>query len=303
MKCFGTEERVTDPTKRVLPSNEKKPFLTFPGMNIKDLYVHEESPVVPTPPVVTSGPPAQARSAPPAPSLTTPSPPAPQSYAINNAHPPRPPPRDYDDAKKHTTSREERKQPSHGSESRPPREFRGESRGEGRSSGGRGRGRGRSEGHKNVNVTSSGGNPPRTIGTIGTGDFLVKAEKNVANKESGENVKSEFDFGSGLNNFNKESVLAEVASSSAVKEVAKYNKGDFFDSFSAPAPSEGRFTFSEEKKLNLDTFGISQVRTGGYRGGGRGRGRGGGRGGGAGGRGRGRGNRPPNSGSISVAAI
>lgn len=60
VQCLGTEDRVTDPTKKVASNTSIIAFVTFSGNDIKDLYVHESStatkatesvPVVPVPPV------------------------------------------------------------------------------------------------------------------------------------------------------------------------------------------------------------------------------------------------------------
>ena len=39
---MGTEDRVKDPSKKVPSNIAIIPFVTFPGEEIKDLYVHEE---------------------------------------------------------------------------------------------------------------------------------------------------------------------------------------------------------------------------------------------------------------------
>lgn len=38
---LGTEERITDVSKKIAASDEVMPFVSFPGYEIKDLYVHE----------------------------------------------------------------------------------------------------------------------------------------------------------------------------------------------------------------------------------------------------------------------
>ncbi len=42
--CLGTEDRVTDPSRVVKPTSTKIKFVSFPGADIKDLFVHEEQP-------------------------------------------------------------------------------------------------------------------------------------------------------------------------------------------------------------------------------------------------------------------
>mmetsp|Transcript_24249 Transcript_24249/g.34761 ORF Transcript_24249/g.34761 Transcript_24249/m.34761 type:complete len:301 (+) Transcript_24249:63-965(+) len=58
VQCLGTEDRVTDPSKKVASNTSVIAFVTFSGNDIKDLYVHESSttettesvPVAPAPP-------------------------------------------------------------------------------------------------------------------------------------------------------------------------------------------------------------------------------------------------------------
>lgn len=59
VRCLGTEDRVSDPAKRVPPSDEIVAFVTFPGQDIKDLIVHDSvsdtsPPAPPTPPAATA---------------------------------------------------------------------------------------------------------------------------------------------------------------------------------------------------------------------------------------------------------
>lgn len=55
VRTLGTEDRVKDPSKSMAPLDSVLTFVSFPGSNIKDLFVHE-TPVVaaqealPTPP-------------------------------------------------------------------------------------------------------------------------------------------------------------------------------------------------------------------------------------------------------------
>lgn len=43
VKCNGTEDRVKDPSKQVPPNDQVIPFVSFPGAEIKDLYVIDET--------------------------------------------------------------------------------------------------------------------------------------------------------------------------------------------------------------------------------------------------------------------
>eukprot|EP01031_Cornospumella_fuschlensis_P034951 gene34951-42327_t len=54
VKSYGTEERVKDPSKIVPAINSTLHFVTFPGSDIKDLYVHEDG----TPPPAAAPQPA-----------------------------------------------------------------------------------------------------------------------------------------------------------------------------------------------------------------------------------------------------
>ena len=65
VRCLGTEDRVTDPTKVVGVSTTVTPFVTFPGNEIKDLYVHDgsaaEPAAAPTPAPAAPAAPAAAK--------------------------------------------------------------------------------------------------------------------------------------------------------------------------------------------------------------------------------------------------
>lgn len=58
VQVFGTEDRVTDKSKSIPPSTQVLPFVTFPGQEIKDLYVHEASSLPPAPAASAAAPPA-----------------------------------------------------------------------------------------------------------------------------------------------------------------------------------------------------------------------------------------------------
>jgi len=309
VRCLGTETRVTDPSKIVPVNNTPVAFVTFPGSDIKDLYVHdaEDAPAAPAAAAQASAP--------------LPTPPTSASTA-----PPRPP------------ANRDGKREGRG-DGRGRAEGRGEGRGDGR--GGRGdgrhgRGEGRGEAHRDVRREGRGegrgeprddrhraANPAPAVAPInstvpaasaassstaaGTGAHLLKMRvKRADDGREAEKQEGEFDFQAGLSHFNKNEVLATVASSNTTtREPPKYAKDDFFDSLSCDVldRAEGRSTRlnnQEERNLNTDTFGAIAVQSNyrrGYRGGGGhrgGRGAGGGRGyyrGGGGGayRGRGRG--------------
>lgn len=252
---------------KVSPNDKSTPFVTFPGNEIKDLYVHEQQPSkaveqakpAPAIPAVSSGPPAKAPVAEPS---ALPKPPVTTSEPTKEK-------KSYEKPRGDSNNTVAQ---AHGSGGR------GQGRGSGRE-GGRGRGGRNSDG---AHRERSNAQPTNAPTNAGTGEHLLKSREqkpvDARPADSQPNVKTEFDFTAGLKAFNKEAVLAEVQSSAAVpKQVTKYSKDDFFDSFSSDAGADGRggrLTFAEERKLNQDTFGVSSLRSGHRgRGGGRGRGR------------------------------
>jgi len=177
----------------------------------------------------------------------------------------------------------------------------------------------------------------------GTGGHLLNRRGKVEGASQGgpEGGEGEFDFQEALQGFNKEEEFSKLAvnddntsisnndteaggagategggniegattaavAAAVVPEVKKYNKSSFFDDLSSGQGMGGRPTLAEERKTNMDTFGVAALhnpnnrRFGGGRGGGRGgpyrggggRGGGRGRGGHRGGRGGGRGYAP-----------
>lgn len=74
---MGTEDRVTDPSKKVAANSVVIPFVTFPGSEIKDLIVHDPT-NVPAPPA-------------PAPAARSQNTRAPQQQRGGRTNPPKPP--------------------------------------------------------------------------------------------------------------------------------------------------------------------------------------------------------------------
>lgn len=273
VKCLGTEDRVTDPTKKVPPNGDVVPFVTFPGQDIKDLIVHDPT----------------AQADPPTP------PPARQQQQQQRAPPPAPE-RNNENRPQH------HQQQQHG---------RGGGRSGGR--GGRGgRREPRSDGagagtgahllklrerknHEAGAGSSDGGN--KDIASAGEFDFqaglsVFKKDDELAKVAGGKTSTTD-----STDNSNPTPVAAEIS----------YRKDDFFDSLSCDlvdrqAGRNTRLTAHEERSLNTDTFGAIALQNNNYRRyygrGGRGRATGsgyraGGRGyGGGRGRGGGRGPRP-----------
>lgn len=254
VQAFGTENRVTDPSKIVPPTTQVLPFVTFPGQEIQDLYVHDEAPAA-------APAPAPAPAVPTAPVLTVPEhkPKAehkPRQHApkTENAYPPRAP--------------QEKKAPSPAAANVPPA--------------------------APVAATAAAKPAQKSTlhgpHGVGTGSHLLRLREKKVGESHVEDAQGEFNFEEALKTFNKEELQAEV---SATTVAHKYVKDDFFDNFSAKEDGKkNRLTSHEERQLNQDTFGAIAL-TSGHRRGGRGRGRGGGRSynntgsGGRGGRGRG----------------
>lgn len=234
VKCFGTEDRVTDPSKKVQATPDKIiAFVNFPGSEIKDLMVHEQPTPAPAP---------DAKSKPASKSKQQKPPPAAAPPPAATAPPPAAAP--------------------------PPAPEQGSAQGSA--------------------PTSA---PHR--GTAGTGAHLMRMKVRKG-ADSGESIATgtTFDFSAGLNLFKKQEEMQKVEQEKT-KDVAKYQKDDFFDTMSCDLTDrqegiKSRLTYSEERTLNQDTFGAialqnNNYRRGNYRGGRggrgyRGRGRGGGRG-------------------------
>jgi protein LSM14 len=248
VQVFGTEDRVTDKSKTVLPSTQILPFVTFPGLEIKDLYVHESS----TPPAA----PAHSTTAPPAP-------PKAEKKAHNN-HQQQHASKPASNTSQHNYSRPQQHQNQyHQKREEKPRAAA-------------------------VGAEPAVKREAAKPSEVGTGGHLLKMRERKngpGGTAAPVETNTEFDFEEGLKTFKKDEVLAEVAGD---KEITKYTKDDFFDNFSKTTAGEtkARLSAADERKLNQDTFGAIALQSG-YRRGGRGGGRGRGRGRGYGGRGRG----------------
>lgn len=286
VQCLGTEDRILDPSMKI-PSNPAIiPFVTFPGEEIKDLYVHEEA--------------AAAKAA-----TSLPNPPATTKSAND--------------------SKTENKKQSNDKKNvyQPPRPASGS---ETHEKGNKKQyNNANSHNKANISSTTTTTTVRREnksdgVGA-GTGAHLLKMRERKGydgGSAAPPAATGEFDFEAGLNVFKKDEVLAKVAKEKEeVKEVVKYKKDDFFDSISCDMldRQEGiknRLTPGEERVLNQDTFGAVALQNNNYRrnfnnrGGGRGGGRhynNGGRYHNGGGRGRGRGrNNNNNNQSAPVAA-
>lgn len=262
MKCFGTEDRVTDEQKKIPATiNTIIPYVEFPGTEIKDLIVHQ--PEAAPPPAAAKPTAAVAPPQPPARKKADPKPrqPKPQAPALTAP------------AQSATVATTKVTEDSKDAAPAPPTATATRSK-------------------------SRYGEP----GTAGTGAHLLKLRVKKGGEGSQPVASGEtFDFTAGLKIFDKDEVLAKVAEEKETAAAkAKYSKDDFFDSISCDLTdriegTHSRLTYSEERTLNVDTFGAVSLQNNNYyrnsRNGGRGgRGSGSGRGGGDGrGRSRGRG--------------
>lgn len=249
---------MTDKSKSIPPSTVIIPFVTFPGQEIKDLYVHESNTAPPAAPAATAAPPAAA-------ARNNERKPASNNRNNNNAAAAQSAPRAP--RENNNNNRGGRQQETKPAESLPqqPRLER--------------------------DSIKSGGASSTPAEQAGTGGHLLKMRERKSAPGAPLPVATpvetskEFNFEEGLNSFKKEEVLAAVAGNEEAK-LTKYVKDDFFDNLtggggggSVPAggdaPRRGRLTAAEERQLNTDTFGAIALQSG-YRRGGRGRGRGGG---------------------------
>lgn len=282
VQCLGTEDRIADPAKKI-PSNPAIiPFVTFPGEEIKDLYVHEEAAK------------AAATSLPDPPKQTNDSKTNKQSNDKKNIYqPPKPPSGTETNEKGKKQYNNAHSHQNKSNISSTTTTVRRENKSDGVGAG---------TGAHLLKMRERRGNDGSAAAPLAT--------------------TGEFDFEAGLNVFKKDEVLAKVASEKEEVKEVKYKKDDFFDSISCDLldRQEGiknRLTPGEERVLNQDTFGAVALQNNNYRRNFRGGGRGGGGGryynnnnnggryynnGGGRGRGRGRGNNNNNNNSTPVAS-
>lgn len=258
VQVFGTEDRVTDAAKKVAPSTAMIPFVTFPGSEIKDLFVHEAASATTdaTATAATSAPPAAPTAA---------------TKVDNRSRP----------------SRESKPRVDSVAPPQPPREDRGK----------QGQYRERREQQPQAVAAQAQPAPavavpppaPQTTtqnqskSVVGTGSHLLKLRERKASgahEPTIDATQGDFDFEEGIKTFNKDDIVQDGGNTQDGK---KYLKDDFFDNLSNDVTEKEvgrktRLTASEERQLNQDTFGAIALQSNYRRGGGRG-GRGGGRGG------------------------
>ena len=252
VRVLGTEDRTT--SNPVAASDNVLAFVSFPGNEIKDLFVHE------------SQEPAQDLPKPPAQKETS-APPKPPAAKKENA-PRKEAPRSDRGEPKHSES----KQHTNNDKKHEPK----------------------AKHHTDNTAPAVKQDKPRQepASAPGTGNHLlglkVRTNNNsVASKDTSaaEIKKVEFDFQAALVNFDKVSVQEEVIKEKVVDIAPAYVKDDFFDSF--VEKKSARPTYQAERALNQDTFGAASLQSNYRRYGGRGHGGGRGRGRGRGGRGNG----------------
>jgi protein LSM14 len=311
VRCLGTEDRHA--SRVVAPSPQILAFVSFPGQEIKDLYVHES--VIPEQPVV------EVVNTPPPP---TPAPaPTPKASSIETSiAPPMPPLIKQEQASVVAPQSKERiengagrgrgefgNRGGRGGRGRESREYTPSGRGgEGIRGPESGRGRGRGNAGRGAvqpsvsdppkETTQGWKSPPNSIkppptSSAGTGEHLLRMKERKVDKGiPGVDTGTEFDFQASITGYNKEVVVAELPAEMNDK-IKVYKKDDFFDSLSSDnsdrlAGQRIGMSFHVERSLNQDTFGAIALQSTNYRRGrggpGRGRGRGqyGGRGRGSG---------------------
>jgi hypothetical protein len=266
VQVFGTEDRVTDASKVVAASVALIPFVTFPGPEIKDLYVHESQAAstaaggdsLPHPPAAASKPTTDSKTQRNQHNRQQNDNKQQQQHHQQAAHPPKPPTDDH-----HHAKADHSKQDSH-----------------------------HQQNQQQQNQQQSNQQRQSNYTVAGTGSHLLRMrEKKAHNTNVADPAvdKSEFNFQEGLNHFKKDEVFASVEEIKPAN-MQKYVKDDFFDHISNDAAGnqedarKNRLTHHEERQLNQDTFGAIALTRYGGRGRGRGGygGRGGGRGGGGG---------------------
>jgi len=193
VRTLGTEDRVTDPSKKVAATANVISFVSFPGAEIKDLYVHEpksdeaQPPPAPAPAQAPQQQQQQQRQQ------------RPQSSGDGD-RPPRPPSQGRGWGNPNAAASNNNTQHDGGG--------RGAGRGRGRGGGGdnyhqggRG-GAGRGERREPREPREPRDNGPATA--AGTGAHLLRMRVKGGDGAAAEATAGDFDFQAGLTNFNKE---------------------------------------------------------------------------------------------------
>mmetsp|Transcript_37171 Transcript_37171/g.52516 ORF Transcript_37171/g.52516 Transcript_37171/m.52516 type:complete len:381 (+) Transcript_37171:45-1187(+) len=312
VKSYGTEgrEKMDGATTFVPPQDAIHPYLVFRGSDIKDLHVHEKGaeeapPPPPPPPPGTVTPAAQPKPSPAAAdAVATDPPPAPKTQETTTGTTatkktvspppgtiPNPPTAKPDPPAPPKPSKNVTSPPQPASVEPGPTSTTGPPSKEPPAMSNGSNATAATNGAPRQSRPKHNRGPRKPQHQVGTGASLLnRKERGQVDKSGIETPRSDFDFETNLDKFEKAEEEAAQESTEA------YQKDDFFDSISCDALDkergvDNRLRGSMERNLNTETFGAVALnsnnnrRRGRYRGGGRGRGRGRGRGG----RGRGRG--------------
>jgi hypothetical protein len=251
VKAFGTEDRVTEKSKVVPPSSSTLPFVTFPGQEIKDLYVHESATPAASP----------APAAPPAPEQKPRHENKPkQSKSEHAAVPPAAPAHEKTASQPAKTQHKEREK-EHSSNNKEA-----------------------------ANKEKTAGGSHSGVGT-GSHLLKLREKKAGDSSVGKVDANSEFDFQEGLKGFNKDEILSEVSDANTKKYVKddffdNFNSGQTEDGKKTRMTASEERQLNQDTFGAIAL--TNQYRRGGRGRGGRGGGRGG-RSTGRGGNGRGRG--------------
>lgn len=234
VKCLGTEGRVSEEGKKVPANGSIIPFVTFPGQEIKDLYVHESPDAAPAPPPAVRKQESKPQNKPQN---------APRNQNSN------------DNRGQQQNQRQNQQHQQQQQQSAPRQAAQAPQRRE------------QAPRQQNEPRTSNAGTGAHLL-------HLREKKAGDGSVQNTTDNTSVFDFEAGLNIFKKEEVLLKVATEDGAHEVVKevkYKKDDFFDMLSTDRQSreegqQARMTGAQERSLNQDTFGATALQgTGGYR--------------------------------------
>lgn len=259
VRCLGTEERVTDPKNKVPASHGILAYVTFPGSDIKDLYLHDYDSTATESPAPE--PPKKQHAAPQS---------KPQQTVSPEMMPPAPPTNQPAKAQRQQAQPQNQPKQNQSQKIVPQKQ---------------------TNGPPAKPAAAPASRHEKGSSGIGTGEHLlhlrVKKTGSDQNQSGDSNAaKGVFDFAAALSAFNKTQVMESVAQDPERGAIVKalYKKDDFFDSLSCDVLDRemGRrthMTNSEERTLNQDTFGAVALQSSSYSRGRRYNGNSGGRGG------------------------
>eukprot|EP00616_Rhizochromulina_sp_CCMP1243_P009019 CAMPEP_0118964054 /NCGR_PEP_ID=MMETSP1173-20130426/1830_1 /TAXON_ID=1034831 /ORGANISM="Rhizochromulina marina cf, Strain CCMP1243" /LENGTH=421 /DNA_ID=CAMNT_0006912475 /DNA_START=104 /DNA_END=1370 /DNA_ORIENTATION=- len=277
VRSFGTEDR--EAPIAVKPSQDVHEFVKFRGMDIRDLHVHQE-PAGATPAPVQGATGVPKNNSVPAAVAPTPPPPPPVPSTVGavGASAPRPPPAQHAPAQRRQRQQQQQQPPRAQQQqqqqqppapsnqppksktpawsSGPPTMARAQARPapQPRQAG--------QPNHQRQAAPGTGGGPRPMPGM---GASLVNRRLR-GGPGSVDDVSRDFDFTSANLAFDKEREKASLSSGAVGQPVVvkKYNPSSFFDELScdaldAQAGQRGKFSMSEERKKNSETFGAESI--------------------------------------------